>query len=83
MAQSSDDLRTRLLRLGRAAKAGDQAADDAREARDRAIHDADAAGWSLLQIADVVGIDPSSVLRAIVREQGRRQLIDLKGDEPR
>ncbi len=66
-------LAERLRRLGDAARASDQLAEEDREARNRAIEEADLEGWSNREIGRWVGMSPSAVHGIIVARTAARQ----------
>jgi AraC-like DNA-binding protein len=66
-------LRERLRRLGAAARAAEQLAQDAREGRDAEIEQADVAGLGIRQIATDVGMSPSRVQRIVLERTAARQ----------
>lgn len=81
MAQSEGDMASRLRRLGTAARMADAAADDAQEARNRAMYEASTElGWSLGEIGHHAGYDPSTVQRGIAKEAARRQIIQTESE---
>jgi hypothetical protein len=63
----------RLRRLGSAARDAEEAWGVAREARDRAVIEADDAGWKYRPIAREVGLALSHVQRIVVAQTERRQ----------
>jgi hypothetical protein len=62
----SDNLTSRLHRLGAAYKRSREAAADDREPLVEAITEADRAGWTGQEIADATGLSRSGVLKMIV-----------------
>jgi ParB-like chromosome segregation protein Spo0J len=63
----------RLRRLSVAANTSRQLAGDDREARDRAIEEADQAGMSVREIARATGLAPGHVHRIITARAAARQ----------
>lgn len=68
----------RLRRLGEAARASEKLAEEDREARNRAIEEAEAEGWSNRDIARWVGMSPSTVHGIIVARVAARQAAALR-----
>jgi Mor family transcriptional regulator len=66
----------RLRRLSHAAKESTRVAEGDRAARDRAIEEADAEGWGLVEIARAVEMSTSHVQRIVVKTTARRQHAD-------
>lgn len=73
MSQVLATTEERLRRLGAAAAAAQAAADDAREARDAAIEQADMDGLSPRRIAALVGLSRSGVRQVIADRTAARQ----------
>lgn len=73
MADDWDPLRERLRRTGAAAKAAEDHATDAREARDAAIEDADLAGMTAQEIARHVDLARSRVTVIVGEQTAARQ----------
>lgn len=63
----------RLRVLAEGARACEEQWDAAREARDRALLEADDAGWKIRQIARETGMSPSHVQRIIADQTALRQ----------
>ncbi len=70
----------RLERLARAARESAQVAADDREARDRAIEQADRDGVAVRAIARACGMNVSYVHRIIATRTARRQADKFTGD---
>ena len=67
------DFNERLMRLSVAYRAAETAAAAKREAVAAAIQEADAAGWSVRQIARVTGYSPTHVNRLVAEGTARAQ----------
>jgi len=63
----------RLAKLAAECRAAETAASDARERRDRAIDEADQAGYKLRRIAAWTGMSPGHVQRIVGRKIAERQ----------
>lgn len=70
---SLESTRTRLRRLGQVAATQEQLAEDARQARDLAIEEAEQEGLSHRVIAEAVGLSRPRVLQILVRRAAERQ----------
>jgi len=73
MTDPMEPIRVRLQRLGDAARAAEDTATDAREARDAAIEEADLAGMSVLEIGRHVGLARSRITVLVAAQTARRQ----------
>lgn len=69
---------TRLVRLARAYRAAQEGVVTAREALAGAIHEAEAAGSSLHQIARDAGMPTATVHRLLTAEAARLQLVHVE-----
>jgi Homeodomain-like domain len=63
----------RLRRLSEAARLSTRLAEDDREARDRAIDEADRAGWGIREIARACDMSPGHVNRIVAARTAARQ----------
>lgn len=68
----------RLRRLGEAARASERLAEEDREARNRAIEEADQEGWTNREIGRWVGMSPSTVHGIVVARTAARQAAAMK-----
>jgi hypothetical protein len=70
----------RLARLSKVVKAVEENLRDAEEARNRAIADAEADGWSYGDLAKACHISRAHAHRICVAENERRQLLVVQDD---
>lgn len=74
-----ETVEARLIKLANAAKAAGDVAEDAKEARDAAIEEADLDGMSTKRIAKLVGLSRSGTALIIEKRTAARQAALRRG----